>query len=183
MYRTLSANFASRANESLLHPTTLPSARRNIDIPATTPTMAPKIHLVRHAQGEHNLHRDYTILDAVLTPLGKEQCRALSAAFEHHGDVDIVFASPLRRTIQTAALSFGPTLSRNEVPFVLLPALQELGDIGSDTGIADTAADLERLLPDLFATDSLDFDLKKIDASAVTKGWNSNVRIVWFSCM
>ncbi|KAH7396981.1 histidine phosphatase superfamily [Phaeosphaeria sp. MPI-PUGE-AT-0046c] len=136
--------------------------------------MPPKIHLVRHAQGEHNLRRDYTILDAVLTTTGKEQCRALSAAFEHHGDVDIVFASPLRRTIQTAALSFGPALSRNEVPFVLLPVLQELGDIGSDTGIADTAEDLERLLPALFATDSLDFDLKKIDASAVTKGWNTN---------
>lgn len=137
--------------------------------------MPPRIHLVRHAQGEHNLYRDYTIRDAVLTDLGKGQCRALSAAFKHHEEVDIVFASPLRRTIQTAALSFGPTLSRDEVPFVLLPALQEVGDMGSDTGIADTADDLERLLPDLFANDSLDFDLKRIDASAVTKGWNSNV--------
>lgn len=145
--------------------------------------MPPHIHLVRHAQGEHNLYRDYDRHDAVLTELGKEQCRTLSAAFEHHIEVDIVFASPLRRTIQTAALSFGPTLTRDEVPFVLLPALQELGDHGSDTGIADNADDLERLLPVLFAKDSLDFDLKKIDASAVTEGWNSNVCNACASCM
>jgi hypothetical protein len=86
-----------------------------------------------------------------------------------------VFASPLRRTIQTAALSLGPALSRPDVPFILLPALQEVGDIGSDTGIADTAEDLERLLPDLFLEDELDFDLGKIDASAVHRGWNAKV--------
>lgn len=106
---------------------------------------------------------------------GKEQCRALSETFEFHEEVDTVFASPLRRTIQTAALSLGPALSRNEVPFVLHPALQEVGDMGSDMGIADSAEDLEKLLPGLFAEDKLDFDLKKIDASMVTQGWNSKV--------
>jgi hypothetical protein len=89
--------------------------------------------------------------------------------------VDVVFASPLRRTIQTASLSFGPTLARKEVPFVLLPPLQEVSDMGSDTGIADTGDDLKRLLPELFASEKLDFDLEKIDAAAVTKGWNSKV--------
>jgi hypothetical protein len=91
--------------------------------------------------------------------------------------VDIVFASPLRRTIQTASLSFGPTLARKDVPFVLLPALQEVGDMGSDTGIADTGEELKRLLPELFANENLAFDLEKIDASAVNKGWNSNVSL------
>jgi hypothetical protein len=47
--------------------------------------------------------------------------------------------------------------------------------MGSDTGIADTGDDLKRLLPELFASEKLDFDLEKIDVSAVTKGWNSNV--------
>jgi broad specificity phosphatase PhoE len=89
--------------------------------------------------------------------------------------VDVVFASPLRRTIQTAALSLGPALSRQDVPFILLPLLQEVGDMGSDTGMADTAEDLKRLLPDLFSGDELDFDLEKIDASAVTRGWNAKV--------
>jgi broad specificity phosphatase PhoE len=110
-----------------------------------------------------------------LTAKGKEQCRALNASFPHQQDVDIVFASPLRRTIQTAALSLGPALSRPEVPFVLLPLLQEVSNMKSDTGMADTAEDFKQLLPDLFSNDELDFDLGKINASAVTKGWNAKV--------
>jgi broad specificity phosphatase PhoE len=115
----------------------------------------------------------------VLTAKGKEQCRALSAAFEHHQDVEVVFASPLRRTIQTAALSFGPTLARTEVPFVLLPGLQEIGDMKSDTGLADTANDFKKLLPDLFEEGELTFDLEKMDASAVQEGWNSKVSVAY----
>jgi broad specificity phosphatase PhoE len=121
------------------------------------------------------LQHNYTIRDAVLTPKGKEQCRALSAAFPHN-DIDIVFASPLRRTIQTAALSLGPALARNNVQFVLHPSLQEVGDMGSDTGIADTADDLKSLLPELFAKDDLKFDIAKVGAALVTKGWNAKVR-------
>jgi hypothetical protein len=116
----------------------------------------------------------------VLTAKGKQQCRTLSAAFPYHKEVDIVFASPLRRTIQTASLSFGPTLAREDVPFVLLPALQEVSDMGSDTGLADTGDELKQMLPELFANDKVDFDLEKIDALAVEKGWNSNVsRLTW----
>lgn len=119
--------------------------------------------------------RDYSIRDAVLTAKGKEQCRTLSVAFQHHGEIETVFASPLRRTIQTAALSFGPVLSRPEVAFVLLPALQEVSNIGCDVGLADTAADLQQILPDLFAPGEIEFDISKTDASAVTSGWNSKV--------
>jgi broad specificity phosphatase PhoE len=111
----------------------------------------------------------------VLTAKGKDQCRTLSAAFPYHKEVDIVFTSPLRRTIQTASLSFGPTLARENVPFVLLPALQEVSDMGSDTGLADSGDELKRLLPELFANDKLDFELAKIDALAVEKGWNTKV--------
>lgn len=64
------------------------------------------------------------------------------------------------------------------MPFVLVPALQEVGDIGSDTGIADTAEDLEQLLPDLFEEGELEFDLGKIDAFEVKKGWNSKVKTI-----
>ncbi|KAH9874828.1 hypothetical protein IAQ61_004018 [Plenodomus lingam] len=140
---------------------------------ATTLIMSPKIHLIRHAQGEHNSTRNYAIRDAVLTPKGKEQCRTLRSAFEYHNEVDIVFASPLRRTIQTAALSLGPALSRKEVPFILMPVLQEVSNIGCDVGIADTAEDVKQFLPELFAEGEVEFDIEKVDASAVTKGWNS----------
>jgi hypothetical protein len=63
------------------------------------------------------------------------------------------------------------------VQFVLHPSLQEVGDMGSDTGIADTADDLKALLPELFSEDDLEFDIGKVDASLVTEGWNSKVRL------
>lgn len=61
---------------------------------------------------------------------------------------------------------------------MLHPGLQEVADIGSDTGIADTAEDLLALLPELFASDDLKFDIMKVDARLVVKGWNSKVRTV-----
>ncbi|KAJ4371154.1 hypothetical protein N0V83_004370 [Neocucurbitaria cava] len=120
------------------------------------------------------IHRNYDIRDAVLTAKGKEQCRTLKSTFAHHDEVDIIFASPLRRTIQTAALSFGPALSRKDVPFELLPVLQEVSNIGCDVGIANSAEDVKGFLPELFAQGELEFDIaSKVDASAVTQGWNS----------
>lgn len=122
------------------------------------------------------LQRNYSIRDAVLTPKGKGQCSALQSAFKYHNDIDIVFSSPLRRTIQTASLSLGPALARKEVPFVLLPPLQEVSNVGCDVGLADTADDVKQILPTLFAEGELPFDYNKIDASYVTEGWNSKVR-------
>lgn len=135
-------------------------------------------HIIKKNLGSNKTNwpqRNYSIRDAVLTEKGKEQCRTLSSAFKYHEEIDIVFASPLRRTIQTASLSFGPVLARKEVPFVLLPALQEVSNIGCDVGIADTADDVHAFLPKLFAEGELDFDISKVDASAVTAGWNSKV--------
>ena len=53
--------------------------------------------------------------------------------------------------------------------------LQEVGEIGCDVGLANTADDVKQILPTLFAEGELPFDYNKIDASHVTKGWNSKV--------
>lgn len=47
--------------------------------------------------------------------------------------------------------------------------------MGCDVGLADSEIDVRRLLPDLFTQDETRFDLGKIDASAVTPGWNGKV--------
>ncbi|OAL53706.1 hypothetical protein IQ07DRAFT_584343 [Pyrenochaeta sp. DS3sAY3a] len=141
--------------------------------------MPPKIHVVRHAQGFHNATRNYDLRDAVLTEVGKAQCRLLKSKFPYHGKIDIIFASPLRRTIQTAALSFGPALQRQEVPFVLLPILQEVSNVGCDVGIAKDEEDLKQIISGLFEKDELDFDISKVDASAVTEGWNNKEGGYW----
>jgi broad specificity phosphatase PhoE len=108
-----------------------------------------------------------------LTAKGKSQCRALQNSFQHYNDIDVVLASPLRRTIQTASLSFGPVLARNEVPFVLLPLLQEVSDMGCDTG--SSPDELKEAIPNLFSEDHVKFDLSKIDFSEVKEGWNNKV--------
>ncbi|KAF2792624.1 phosphoglycerate mutase-like protein [Melanomma pulvis-pyrius CBS 109.77] len=132
--------------------------------------MPPKLYLVRHAEGEHNATRNFTLPDPVLTAKGKTQCSTLQNSFQYHNAIDLVLASPLRRTIQTATLSFGPTLARKDVPFVLLPLLQEVSDMGCDTGQSPNA--LKQAIPGLFATDDVNFDLNKIDLSNVNEGWN-----------
>ncbi|KAH7135344.1 phosphoglycerate mutase family protein-like protein [Dendryphion nanum] len=134
--------------------------------------MAPTLYLVRHAQGEHNATRDFTILDPLLTPKGKQQCRELRESFRYHDTVDLVVASPLRRTIQTAVLSFGRTLARDGVPFIALPVAQEVSNAGADTGLEPE--DLKTSLEHLFDEDKPDFNvLRKLDLSNVEEGWTS----------
>lgn len=61
------------------------------------------------------------------------------------------------------------------MPFVLLPVLQEVSNLGCDVGVADSEDDVRRMLPDLFEKGELSFDIGKTDVSAVRQGWNSKV--------
>ncbi|CAJ2678251.1 phosphoglycerate mutase-like protein 1 [Trifolium pratense] len=76
------------------------------------------IHLVRHAQGIHNVEGDKNYkaylnpeyFDAHLTPLGWEQVHNLRKHVHSSGlinQIDLVIASPLMRTLQTAVGVFG----------------------------------------------------------------------------
>ncbi|UNI18361.1 hypothetical protein JDV02_004634 [Purpureocillium takamizusanense] len=103
---------------------------------ARPPAMPPTIHLVRHAQGVHNLSiENESIHDPDLTPLGESQCAALRASFPRQRITRLV-ASPLRRTVNTCLLSFGePGL----LPVVALDSLQEVSDQACDTGSSKEA--------------------------------------------
>ncbi|OIW14566.1 hypothetical protein TanjilG_14952 [Lupinus angustifolius] len=76
------------------------------------------IHLVRHAQGFHNVEGDknyeaylsYDLLDASLTPLGWKQVDNLQGHVKRSGlskRIELVIVSPLLRTMQTAVGVFG----------------------------------------------------------------------------
>lgn len=76
------------------------------------------LHLVRHAQGFHNVAGDkdpenylsYDYLDASLTTLGWEQVDNLRKHVEATGlskKIELVITSPLTRTMQTAVGAFG----------------------------------------------------------------------------
>lgn len=75
--------------------------------------MAPVITLIRHAEGFHNLYKDYqSIIDPTLTDLGKTQCLTVRGQYHHHDKVSHILVSPLFRTIETGYLCFKPAVDR-----------------------------------------------------------------------
>jgi len=127
--------------------------------------MPPRIHCVRHAQGFHNLNvANHSMHDPLLTQLGEEQCRTLSKNFPYNCDVDLVVASPLKRTIYTALYSFPDPIQKRHLKVIGLPELQETSDLPCDTG--SDVAEVER-----------EFNGKPVDLSELqgSRGatWNS----------
>ena len=76
------------------------------------------IHIVRHAEGYHNINKDYKSprnFDAELTEFGIEQCKELSQKLkEKRLDVECIISSPMRRALQTAYHSFEHLLVDND---------------------------------------------------------------------
>lgn len=123
------------------------------------PTMPPTIHLVRHAQGWHNISvENETMHDPELTPTGEQQCRDLRAQFPFHDKLTRLIASPMKRTINTAIHSFGRD---GLYPIKTLDVLQELSDLPSDTG--SSPAKLKEVFGD------------KIDVSQVREEWTQKM--------
>ena len=97
--------------------------------------------------------------DPNLTQVGEEQCRQLAANFPHHDTVELLVASPLRRTIYTALYTFDQEVKRG-MKVIALPEAQETSDLPSDTG-----SDLDVLKEEMAD--------KPVDLSLVHEGWNS----------
>ncbi|KYK55004.1 phosphoglycerate mutase family protein [Drechmeria coniospora] len=117
--------------------------------------MAPTIHLVRHAQGVHNLSvENESIRDPDLTTLGSSQCADLRTAFPYHDLVTRLVASPLRRTLATCVAAFGHD---SLYPIVALDVLQEVSDSPCDTG-----SSTQRLLDEFGG---------RVDLARVSDGW------------
>ena len=74
--------------------------------------------IIRHGEALHDVEREYPFPDPPLTPLGLEQASAITLGFKP----DLVVASPMRRTIQTALVAFG------SCPFEIWPDLRETYD-------------------------------------------------------
>ncbi|PLB41382.1 uncharacterized protein BDW47DRAFT_100038 [Aspergillus candidus] len=125
--------------------------------------MAPIVHCVRHAQGVHNLSpENHVIPDPPLTDLGVSQCRTLRDSFPAHDKVDLVTASPLRRTIYTALESFEPIFhARPDTRLILIPDAQETSDVPCDTG--SSPAELQREVEEKGLP---------VDVGLVEEGWN-----------
>ncbi|EWC46386.1 hypothetical protein DRE_04329 [Drechslerella stenobrocha 248] len=98
-----------------------------------------RLHLVRHAEGQHNVNWQHEIHDPILTPKGHTQCATLSTGFPYHQSVTNVICSPLKRTIQTTLESFSPSIERlaaadSQWRIETHPIFQEVGEWQCDIG-------------------------------------------------
>jgi len=120
--------------------------------------MPPIVHLIRHAEGWHNViqtEENYNkYQDPVLTPFGESQARSLRSSFTHKPDLIVI--SPMTRTIQTALLG----VVSPDIPTILHADMQE-----TDFYLCNKGSDVSILRKE-FAHTSLDF-------SVVPDGWNS----------
>ncbi|XP_027905083.1 phosphoglycerate mutase-like protein 1 isoform X1 [Vigna unguiculata] len=98
------------------------------------------LHLVRHAQGFHNVegeknfeaYKSYDLFDASLTPLGWKQVENLRGHVKASGlskTIELVIVSPLLRTMQTAVGVFGGEACTDETS---VPPLMNAGVGDSD---------------------------------------------------
>ncbi|GAB1316418.1 hypothetical protein MFIFM68171_06628 [Madurella fahalii] len=103
--------------------------------------MPPTLILVRHAQALHNVDNKlphYNIHDPLLSELGREQCQKLNEKLSprlgpHDLNVGLIIVSPMRRTIETALLSF-PELIASGIPIIAHADWQENSDQPCDIG-------------------------------------------------
>ena len=76
--------------------------------------------------------------DAPLTPLGKKQAAAMAPQVKQlQQEAEVVVSSPLKRTLQTTKLAWGPAVERLGIENVIcLPEAQECNAHPCDTGSA-----------------------------------------------
>ncbi|EXJ58638.1 hypothetical protein A1O7_06065 [Cladophialophora yegresii CBS 114405] len=111
--------------------------------------MNRKVHLVRHAEGLHNLRDDPTIPDAPLSERGFDLAEDLGRRFIHDNSdsVGAMLVSPLRRAIQTSLAAFPRVLGAAHYPvnsgrgvrtggvtLLLDPDLQEISSLACNVG-------------------------------------------------
>lgn len=124
--------------------------------------MPKVVHLVRHAQGLHNLppeEENALKHDPDLTEQGKQDCLVLRDSFPHQESIDLLCASPMRRGIQTAHLVFKPVIDRG-LKILALPDAQEGWKDPANTGTEEAQLKAE-------------FGTEYVDWSLVHDGWQS----------
>lgn len=98
----------------------------------------------------------------MLTDLGHEQCQKLRETFPRHANIDLVTASPLRRTLYTALESFEPVFqAKPDLKVIALPDIQETSDVACDTGSDPSVLKAEFK--------------ERVDLDLVQDGWNNKV--------
>jgi len=98
--------------------------------------------------------------DAQLTADGVRQCSRLESEFPAFHDVELIVASPIKRTVWTALHSFDTRMNDNTLEIIALPELQATSDRLCDTGSSPKEVAKE-------------FNGMPVDLSLVVPGWDS----------
>ncbi|CZS94270.1 uncharacterized protein RAG0_04316 [Rhynchosporium agropyri] len=147
------------------------------NIPPQPPHLSGKVklHLVRHAEGPHNLRsipeiERVAMLDPGLTRYGHSQSVLLSERFHAMDKITHILCSPMRRTVHTAMVGFKPAIQRG-VQVMLLPDLREVGG-----GLCNAGSRIEDLLRDVL---KIDESIRKdfIDTSPCDPQWQIGTEI------
>ncbi|GJE83958.1 phosphoglycerate mutase-like protein [Phanerochaete sordida] len=98
-----------------------------------------RIYFTRHAQAEHNVASDYSIPDAPLTQLGRQQSEELYKATKDNiqQSAELLVSSALKRPLSTMIIGYRDLRKRLEAEgkkVIVLPQLQECNDLPCDTG-------------------------------------------------
>ncbi|KAH7302941.1 phosphoglycerate mutase family protein [Stachybotrys elegans] len=112
--------------------------------------MSSVIYLVRHAESEHNISKDFTQRDPPLTASGLAQAATLTENFPDTASIAVVLTSPLTRTLQTTTAGFGQVFRKDAAggaQLIVDPDLQERSDLPCDTGSG--RAELNKAFPGL----------------------------------
>ena len=105
--------------------------------------MEPIVYLIRHAEAEHNVSKDFSQRDPPLTPLGLIQAGTLATTLPDLASVAIVLTSPLLRALQTTLAGFSHIIAGdgvennrqgNRVRLLIDRDFQERSDLPCDTG-------------------------------------------------
>ena len=116
------------------------------------------IYFIRHGEGYHNLknnNRDnYHLLYPRLTTRGINQCFSVK---EKKLDVDIIYVSPLRRTLETAEYIFG------KKRFIALEDIREF--IQNNCDYKESNKEISKMFPYVDFTNSIEKEYIQIEES------------------
>lgn len=100
----------------------MPTAPFSFHTLQKAPSNSKIIHLVRHAEGTHNVEKNYRSVentDAPLTKFGINQCLTFSEEIARKlNNIECIITSPMTRAIQTAQFCFDEQINNEKVPFI-----------------------------------------------------------------
>jgi broad specificity phosphatase PhoE len=103
------------------------------------------VHIIRHGEALHNVHRGYPHRDPPLTEAGWQATKEIALP----NRPDVIIISPMTRTIQTATSMF-PDLQDTDsfsIPVQIWPDLREANDAICNKGLS--RAEIEAKFPQL----------------------------------